>query len=71
MTFEEKVALIEKGRESDIVFDEYVKELLASGMSTVGAYNSIALEKIPGYKAPVAKPAEPKPAVAATKTLKK
>ena len=71
MTFEEKVALIEKGRESDVVFDEYVKELLASGMSTVGAYNSVALEKIPGYKAPVAKPVEAKTPVAPAKAIKK
>jgi hypothetical protein len=59
MTFEEKRDAVDEARLQSLELDEYFKELLGSGLSSVGAYNS-CYEKIAPKKptaiAPVQKP---------------
>lgn len=70
MTFEQKRDAVDLARLSSIKIDELFKELLGSGMSTVGAYNKCysELEK----NQPVTKPTTPvkKPVNTTTKVIK-
>jgi len=66
MTFKEKVEKIEAARRGNIEFDEKIKDLLGSGLSTNAVYSSIKEEEIPGYKKTVSI-REPKPEPVKTK----
>lgn len=59
MTFEEKKELVDAARAGSIEMDEQFKELLGSGLSTLGAYN-ICYEKLTA-KAPATAPEVKKP----------
>lgn len=73
MTFEQKKELVEAERAKSIEFDDYFKELLSSGLSSVGAYNMchqklVEKKPAPEVKKPV--PTSKKPTNATAKVEK-
>lgn len=73
MTLEQKIQLVERARAESIDFDDYFKELLGSGMSHAGAYNTayVKLDAKPKSKpAPKAETKKPESPVKKTTTVK-